>query len=132
MKKVTGIGGVFFKSNNPTAMNEWYAKNLGLETSEYGASFDWRHADDPSKKGSTAWCAFPSDTDYFNPSGKPFMINYRVADIATLVDELKKENVTIIDDITESPYGKFLHVLDPEGNIIELWEPTDEADQDPS
>jgi predicted enzyme related to lactoylglutathione lyase len=126
MKKVTGLGGVFFKSNDPKAMNEWYAKNLGLTTSEYGTTFDWLDAEDPSKKGSTSWCAFPENTKYFNPSAKPFMINYRVADLVALVDELKKDNVTIVDEIAEYDYGKFIHILDPEGNIIELWEPKDE------
>lgn len=130
MKKVTGLGGVFFKCDDPKAMNEWYAKNLGLATSEYGTTFEWREADDPSKKGSTTWSAFPQDTKYFNPSAKPFMINYRVADLVALVDELKKENVTIVDEIVEYEYGKFVHVLDPEGNIIELWEPKDDADPD--
>jgi predicted enzyme related to lactoylglutathione lyase len=126
MKKVTGLGGVFFKSNDPKAMNEWYAKNLGLTTSEYGTTFDWLDAEDPSKKGSTSWCAFPDNTKYFDPSAKPFMINYRVADLVALVDELKKDNVTIVDEIAEYDYGKFIHILDPEGNIIELWEPKDE------
>lgn len=130
MKKVTGLGGVFFKSDNPQAMNEWYAKNLGLPTSAYGTTFEWREADDPSKKGSTSWCAFPQDTQYFNPSAKPFMINYRVENIVALVEQLKKDNVTIIDEIAEYDYGKFVHVLDPEGNIIELWEPKDDADED--
>nr|WP_294942294.1 VOC family protein [uncultured Mucilaginibacter sp.] len=123
MKKVTGIGGVFFKSDNPKAINEWYAKNLGLVTSAYGTTFEWRQSDDPSKEGSTSWCAFPQDTKYFNPSAKPFMINYRVEDLAALVDELRKDNVTIVDEIAEYDYGKFVHILDPEGNIIELWEP---------
>ncbi|GAB4041410.1 VOC family protein [Spirosoma jeollabukense] len=123
MKKVTGLGGIFFKCNDPQGMNEWYAKNLGLTTGEYGTTFEWRQADDALKKGSTAWCAFPNDTTYFNPSTKPFMINYRVENIAALVDELKRDNVTIVDDITAYDYGKFVHILDPEGNIIELWEP---------
>ena len=128
MKKVTGLGGIFFKCDHPQDMNEWYAKNLGLPTSEYGTTFEWRQADDPLKKGSTSWCTFPSDTEYFKPSAKPFMINYRVENIAALVDELKKENVTIIDEIVTYDYGKFVHILDPEGNIIELWEPTDDQD----
>ena len=130
MKKVTGIGGVFFKSDNPKSMNEWYAKNLGLATSQYGTTFEWREADDPSKKGSTTWSTFPQDTKYFNPSAKPFMINYRVEDLVALVAELKKENVTIVDEIVEYEYGKFVHILDPEGNIIELWEPKEDTDQD--
>ncbi|CAN5175944.1 VOC family protein [soil metagenome] len=130
MNKVTGLGGIFFKCNDPQSMNEWYAKNLGLTTGDYGTTFEWRQADDPSRKGSTAWCAFPNETDYFNPSAKPFMINYRVENIAALVDELKREKVTVVDEIAEYDYGKFVHVLDPEGNIIELWEPNDELERD--
>jgi predicted enzyme related to lactoylglutathione lyase len=125
MKKVTGLGGVFFKCDDPKAMNEWYAKNLGLPAGEYGTTFEWRQADDPSKTGSTSWSTFPQDTKYFDPSAKPFMINYRVENLVELVAELKKENVTIVDEIAEYDYGKFVHVLDPEGNIIELWEPID-------
>lgn len=130
MKKVTGLGGVFFKCEDPKGMNEWYSKNLGLVTSAYGTTFEWLQADDPSKKGATAWCTFPQDTKYFNPSVKPFMINYRVEDMAALVEELRANNVTIVDEIAEYEYGKFIHVLDPEGNIIELWEPKDEVVQD--
>src|SRR5579863_8998435 len=126
MKKVTGLGGVFFKCDNPKGMKEWYVKNLGLPASEWGITFEWRQADDPSKTGSTSWCTFAQDTDYFKPSEKPFMINYRVEDLAGLLEELKKENVTIVDEISEYDYGKFVHVMDPEGNIIELWEPADE------
>ena len=127
MKKVTGIGGVFFKCENPKEMKEWYGKNLGLPTTDYGATFDWREDEDPKKKGSTTWSTFPQDTKYFNPSTKPFMINYRVENLGALLDELKKENVTIVDEIAEYDYGKFVHVLDPEGNIIELWEPKEEV-----
>ena len=123
---------MFFKSNDPKSMNEWYAKNLGLPTSEYGATFQWRQEDDPSKKGSTAWCTFPKDTQYFNPSAKPFMINYRVENIVLLVEQLKKDNVTVVDEIAAYDYGKFVHVLDPEGNIIELWEPKDDSGQENS
>jgi len=130
MKKVTGLGGVFFKCENPESMNEWYAENLGLPSSEYGTTFEWRQIDNPSIKGSTAWSTFPQDTKYFNPSAKPFMINYRVEDLVMLVEELKKNDVTIVDEIAEYDYGKFVHVLDPEGNIIELWEPKQESDQD--
>jgi predicted enzyme related to lactoylglutathione lyase len=130
MKKVTGLGGVFFKCDDPKAMNEWYAKNLGLPAGEYGATFEWRQGDDPSKKGSTTWSTFPQDTKYFNPSAKPFMINYRVEDLVSMVEELKKESVTIIDEIADYDYGKFVHVLDPEGNIIELWEPKEDLDED--
>ena len=127
MGKVTGIGGVFFKCENPKGMNEWYAKNLGLPMSDYGATFDWRLDDDPSKKGSTTWSTFPETTKYFNPSTKPFMINYRVENIEALVEELRSNNVTVVDEITDTDYGKFVHVLDPEGNAIELWEPKEEV-----
>ncbi|MBK0378631.1 VOC family protein [Mucilaginibacter segetis] len=130
MKKVTGLGGVFFKCDDPKAMNEWYASKLGLPTSQYGTTFEWRHGDDPSRKGSTSWATFPKDSKYFDPSPSPFMINYRVADLAALVEELKKDNVVIIDEIAEYDYGKFVHVLDPEGNVVELWEPVDEIDED--
>jgi predicted enzyme related to lactoylglutathione lyase len=125
MKKVTGLGGIFFKSDDPKAMNEWYAKNLGLPTSDYGANFEWLDAEDPTKKGSTTWSTFKQDSKYFDPSTKPFMINYRVENLVELVEELKKENVTIVDEIAVYDYGKFIHILDPEGNAIELWEPTD-------
>jgi predicted enzyme related to lactoylglutathione lyase len=128
MKKVTGLGGVFFKCDDPKAMNEWYSKNLGLPSTAYGTTFEWRLDDDPSVKGSTSWCTFPQNTDYFKPSNKPFMINYRVEDLVGLLEELRRDNVTIVDEIAEYDYGKFVHVLDPEGNIIELWEPKYESE----
>jgi len=123
MKKVTGIDGVFFKCKDPKGMNDWYAQKLGLPTGQYGTTFEWLQKDDPSKEGSISWCTFASDTKYFDPSTKPFMINYCVEDLVALVDELKKDNVTIVDEIAEYDYGKFIHIMDPEGNIIELWEP---------
>ena len=126
MKKVTGIGGVFFKCDDPKKMNEWYTEKLGMTNAGYGVTFDWREDEDPSKKGSTTWSTFPQHTKHFDPSTKPFMINYRVENLAALVDELKAANVTIIDEIAEYEYGKFVHILDPEGNAIELWEPAEE------
>jgi predicted enzyme related to lactoylglutathione lyase len=125
MKKVTGIGGVFFKAKDPQAINEWYKKNLGFDTTPYGTSFMWRDADDSDKKGMTQWNPFKNDTRYFEPSAKEFMINYRVENLEALVEELKKENVTIVDEIASYDYGKFVHIMDPEGNKIELWEPKD-------
>ncbi|MGI4874249.1 MAG: VOC family protein [Janthinobacterium lividum] len=130
MKKVTGLGGIFFKCDNPQAMNEWYANNLGLATGRYGTTFEWRQADNPSKTGSTTWSIFPQDAANFKPSAKPFMVNYRVENIALLVEELRKANVTILDEIAAYDYGKFVHVLDLEGNILELWEPAEEGDSD--
>lgn len=125
MKKVTGIGGIFFKSKDPKAINEWYKTHLGFDTSPYGTSFEWRQIDDSTKKGLTQWNAFEENTKYFEPSTKDFMINYRVDNLEALVEELKKENVTILDKIETYDYGKFVHILDIEGNKIELWEPKD-------
>lgn len=126
MKKVTGIGGVFFKCKDPKAINEWYKTKLGFNTTPYGTSFEWRHDDDSTKKGTTQWNPFPENTKYFEPSTKEFMINYRVENLEALVEELKKENVTVVDKIETYDYGKFVHILDPEGNKIELWEPIGE------
>lgn len=125
MKKVTGIGGVFFKCKDPKAINDWYKTHLGFETSQYGTSFEWREIDDSTKKGLTQWNPFPENTKYFDPSAKEFMINYRVYNLEPLVEELRKENVTIVDKIETYDYGKFVHILDIEGNKIELWEPVD-------
>jgi predicted enzyme related to lactoylglutathione lyase len=125
MKKVTGIGGVFFKCKDPKAINEWYKTHLGFETSPYGTSFEWREIDDSTKKGLTQWNPFPENTKYFEPSTKDFMINYRVDNLEALVEELKKDNVTIVDNIETYDFGKFVHILDMEGNKIQLWEPKD-------
>lgn len=123
MKRVTGIGGIFFKSKDPKKSIEWYAKHLGLDTNEYGATFNWVHAEDTTKEGLTQWSPFEEKTEYFNPSSKDFMINYCVENLELLVEELKKEGVTILDEIAVFDYGKFVHILDLEGNKIELWEP---------
>ena len=125
MKKVTGIGGVFFKCKDPNKMKEWYKTHLGLNTNDYGANFEWREDTDSTKKGSTTWSPFAETTKYFEPSTKDFMINYRVADLEALVVELKKEGVTIVDKIETYDYGKFVHILDAESNKVELWEPKD-------
>ncbi|RRB02033.1 VOC family protein [Larkinella rosea] len=122
MKKVTGIGGIFFKCDDPQKMKDWYAQHLGLPVNEYGTLFKWRDSDDPSKEGTTVWGAFDKSTSYFEPSKKDFMINYRVENLEGLVEELKSNGVTILDEIAVYDYGKFVHVLDPEGNRVELWE----------
>ena len=104
-------------------MKDWYAKNLGLPVEDYGTNFQWRDFDDPEKIGSTVWSPFKKDTKHFEPSKKDFMINYRVENIEQLVEQLKSDGVTIIDEIVSyEGYGKFVHILDPEGNAIELWE----------
>ncbi len=125
MKKVTGIGGIFFKCKDTKKMTEWYKTHLGLDTNDWGATFEWREESDSTKKGSTQWSPFAETTKYFEPSTKDFMINYRVADLVALVEELKKEGVTIVDKIEDSDYGKFVHIIDMEGNKIQLWEPNE-------
>ncbi len=125
MKKVTGIGGIFFKCKDPGKMREWYQTHLGLNTNEYGTVFEWWQGADSTKKGFTQWSPFNEKTTYFEPSTKDFMINYRVANLDLLVEELKKNGVTVVDNIETVEYGKFVHILDVEGNKLELWEPND-------
>jgi len=125
--KVTGIGGIFFRSKNPKKINEWYGKNLGLVINDYGSSFEFRNANRPEEINYLQWSTFEEETKYFDPSEKEFMINYRVQNIEGLVKNLKKNGVTILDEIEEFEYGKFVHILDPEGNKIELWEPIDKV-----
>lgn len=127
MKRVKGIGGIFFKSKDPQATNDWYSQHLGLKTNPYGSMFEYRESENPEKKAYTQWSPFAQDTSYFEPAKNEFMINYRVEDLEKLVTELRKEGVTICDDIAVFEYGKFVHILDNEGRKIELWEPVDEA-----
>jgi catechol 2,3-dioxygenase-like lactoylglutathione lyase family enzyme len=126
MKRVTGIGGIFFKCQDPEKMKDWYKTHLGLATDAYGTTFEWRESDDPNKKGQTQWSPFSETTKYFEPSQREFMINYRVENLTELVELLKAEGVTICDEIASYDYGKFVHILDAEGNKIELWEPVTE------
>lgn len=126
MKRVTGIGGVFFKSKDPAKLKEWYQKHLGLDTDQWGTNFEWREGNDPEKKGFTQWSPFSEDTTYFEPSRRNFMINYRVENLEALVAALREEGVTVLDEIETYDYGKFVHILDNEGHKIELWEPVDE------
>jgi predicted enzyme related to lactoylglutathione lyase len=124
-KKVTGIGGIFFKCNDPKKVRAWYETHLGLNTNQYGAVFEWRQGADTTQKGFTQWSPFNEKTKYFEPSTKEFMINYRVENLESLLAELKQNGVTIVDTIQSVEYGKFVHIMDPEGNKIELWEPND-------
>ena len=126
-KKVTGIGGIFFKCADPEKTKSWYKQHLGLQTNEYGSLFEFRRSDEPSKKGYLQWSPFKKDTDYFEPSQKEFMINYRVENLVELVEELKANGVKVLDEIEVYEYGKFVHILDPENNKIELWEPVDQV-----
>jgi predicted enzyme related to lactoylglutathione lyase len=125
MKRVTGIGGIFFKCKDPKKLREWYQTHLGLNTNQYGSVFEWYQGADSTKKGFSQWSPFRETTKYFEPSTKEFMINYRVENLEALVAELKKEGVTLTDTIQTVDYGKFVHIMDIEGNKIELWEPND-------
>ena len=122
--KAVGIGGIFFFSENPKEIKEWYSKHLGMEISEWGScSFEARNMDKPDEIVSLQWTPFKKGSEYFKPSSKEFMINYRVQNIEGLVSKLKAEGVTILDEITSYDFGKFIHIMDGEGNKIELWEP---------
>jgi len=133
MKKVTGIGGVFFKSNDVTKLNEWYGKYLGFQITQWGASMTWGDIDPTNQHPcATAWSTFKSDSNYFDPSTLPYMINYRVHDLKTLIDTLRTDGVTIAGGIDEYEYGKFAWIVDPEGRKIELWEPIDSGFGEPA
>ena len=123
--KVTGIGGIFFKTKDVEKTKEWYGKNLGLAISPYGSSFEFRNANRPEEINYLSWSPFKEDTDYLNPSTKEFMVNYRVQNIEGLVAQFKANGVTVLDEIASYDYGKFVHIMDPDGNKIELWEPID-------
>lgn len=123
--RVTGIGGVFFKSKDPGAVKDWYRKHLGLNTDRWGCTFWWK--DKEGNDCSTQWSPFKEDTTYFEPSPKDFMMNYRVENLKELLETLKAEGVTVMDEIQEVEEGKFGWIIDLEGNKIELWEPNDKA-----
>lgn len=123
--KVTGIGGVFFFTDNPKQTREWYGQNLGLEINDYGSTFESRNINKPDEINALQWSPFKKGDAYFSPSKKEFMINYRVQNIEGLVKNLRENGVTILDEIESYDYGKFVHIMDPEGNKIELWEPSE-------
>lgn len=123
--KVTGLGGIFFFSDNPEKTRAWYAENLGLETNQWGSSFEFRNANRPEEINYLQWSPFKRDSEHFAPSKKEFMINYRVQNIEALVEKLRLNGVKILDSIVTYDYGKFVHIMDDEGNKIELWEPID-------
>ncbi len=122
--KATGIGGIFFFSEDPKAAREWYSQNLGIEINDYGSSFTSRNIDRPEEIEMLQWSPFQKGSEYFAPSKKEFMINYRVQNIEQLVENLRASGVTIVDEIACYSYGKFVHIMDHEGNKIELWEPS--------
>ena len=121
--KVTGVGGIFFSTENPKETRDWYAKNLGMEVNDWGSTFESRNIANPEEINSLQWSPFKNGSEYFEPSKKEFMINYRVQHIEKLVEQLKANNVTVLDEIATYDYGKFVHVMDADGNKIELWEP---------
>jgi len=124
MRRVTGIGGVFLKAKDPKALGQWYKRHLGIDVQDWGgATFQWQTSEHPNPDGVTVWSLFPADTDYFNPSPSPFMVNYRVEDLHALLNVLREEGCTVDDKTEESEFGKFGWVMDPEGNRVELWEP---------
>jgi len=123
--KVTGIGGIFFFSDNPKETKRWYSENLGIEVNDWGSSFESRNANRPEEINYLQWSPFRKGSKYFAPSTKEFMINYRVQNLEGLLRKLKSAGVTILDSVEVYDYGKFVHIMDAEGNKIELWEPVD-------
>jgi predicted enzyme related to lactoylglutathione lyase len=124
MKRVTGIGGIFFKAKDPQALQAWYKEHLGVDVQEWGgAAFDWADENGKPVNGTTAWNIVSDEESAFAPSAAPFMVNYRVADLPALLKALKEEGCNVLDKTDESEYGKFGWVIDPEGNKVELWEP---------
>jgi predicted enzyme related to lactoylglutathione lyase len=124
MKRVTGIGGIFFKAKDAPALQAWYKRHLGIDVQEWGgAAFDWTDDEGKPVAGTTAWLIDPQESDHFAPSSASFMVNYRVEDLNALVKVLKEEGCNVLEEIDESEYGKLAWVIDPEGNKVELWQP---------
>ena len=130
MKRVTGLGGIFFKSKSPKDLMAWYKEHLGLEPEAWGGQiFHWREKDDPESAGYTVFNPFKADTKHFEPSTEPVMFNFRVDDLDGLIEQLRKEGVAVVGDVQDSEFGKFGWIVDPDGRKIELWQP---PDTDPS
>lgn len=123
MKRVTGLGGIFFKARDPKALYEWYRRHLGIESAADGSGAMWRDADHPELSGFNVFAIFPHDTKYFGPGPSSFMLNFRVDNLAELLKALREEGVPVEDKVEEYDYGKFAWITDPEGNRVELWEP---------
>ncbi len=124
MTRVTGIGGIFFKARDPAALQAWYRTHLGIDVQAWGGcAFRWKDDALPGREGVTVWSVFPAESTYFDPSPAPFMVNYRVADLARVLAELRAEGCAVDDRTDESEHGRFGWVMDPEGNRVELWEP---------
>jgi predicted enzyme related to lactoylglutathione lyase len=133
MKRIQGIGGIFFKAQNPEQLQDWYDKHLGISPlphSPWGADdpaslFEWRDKDDESRKCYTVFAPFPNDTDYFEPGKSSFMFNFRVDDLDALLETLGEEGIQLHGEIKQYSYGRFARIIDPEGNPVELWEPAE-------
>lgn len=125
--RVTGLGGIFIKYNDPEGIKQWYADNLGIRIDEYGTSFEWRKSHNPEQKGFTVWSAFSQASEYFKPSDKEMMINFRVDNLDAILAKLADKGVYRLKAIEETDYGRFAHIIDPEGLKIELWEADDSA-----
>lgn len=123
--RVTGLGGIFFKAKDPKTLKDWYEKNLGMRMVASGTNFEWHQGADSTKKGFTLWAPFKETTKYFGAPEKQFMINYRVEQLDALLVKLKAAGITPVDSVEKASYGSFVHLMDPEGNKIELWEPND-------
>lgn len=124
MKRVTGIGGIFFKAKDAAGLQAWYKRHLGIDVQEWGgAAFDWTDGDGKPVAGTTAWSIAPAKSDQFAPSTAPFMVNYRVDDLDGLLRALREEGCNVLEKTDDSEYGKFGWVIDPEGNKVELWQP---------
>jgi catechol 2,3-dioxygenase-like lactoylglutathione lyase family enzyme len=122
IERVTGVGGVFFKAQDPRKMAAWYRDNLGIQNRGGHGDFTWREKDNPDRIGHTAWALFPTNTSYFGSSAAPMMINYRVANLDRLLEQLRRAGVPV-EKVEDGEYGRFAWITDPEGNRIELWEP---------
>lgn len=125
--RVTGLGGIFIKYNDPEAVKKWYADNLGINIDEYGTSFEWRKSHNPEERGFTVWSPFSQASEYFKPSDKEVMINFRVDNLEAILAKLSENGVYRLKAIEETDYGRFAHIIDPEGLKLELWEANDEA-----
>ena len=124
MKRVTGIGGIFFKAKDVKGTCAWYKTHLGIDVQDWGgAAFDWVGDDGKPAGGTTAWNVSAMDSEQYAPSISSFMINYRVADLDALLEALRAEGCNVVGDSQDSEYGKFGWVMDPEGNKVELWQP---------
>jgi predicted enzyme related to lactoylglutathione lyase len=125
MERVTGIGGIFFKAQNAQRLAAWYHQHLGIAAADGHTHFEWREKDRPDRVGHTVWSLFPTDTEYFGPGTKSFMLNYRVANLDRMLAQLREAGVTV-EKTEDHPYGRFAWIVDPEGNRVELWEPKEE------